>query len=245
MNLLEKIRSIPDAYCGQLFSDPYRNGEYRFLKKTIRDGMIIFDVGANIGEYSEYISTLRNNLEFHCFEPSKNTFSKLQDRFSSEYGKNTFYLNHFGLSNIEEDRELYIYNETGGSNSIYFNVQFANNRNIVRREKIRLRKLDDYIKENKIKKIDFLKIDVEGHEYKVINGGMEALKKGIIRRIQFEYNNYWLKSSTKLLEMLTYLEDYNYKFYRLTPWGKISTKNFSKRLENFKHSNYIALKKEC
>ncbi|OQY71301.1 MAG: hypothetical protein B6D44_13245 [Ignavibacteriales bacterium UTCHB2] len=241
MNILEKIKLLPDALQGFLFSDPERNGEYRFIRKIIAEGMIVFDVGANIGEYSEYISNLSDNLDFHCFEPSRNTFAKLQERFSQYHTKNNFHLNNFGLSNIEESLELYIYNETGGSNSIYFNEQFAENKNFVKKEIIQVRKLDDYIDENKIKSIDLLKIDVEGHEYKVINGCIESLKKGIIKTIQFEYNNYWLKSGAKLLEMLKFLESYNYKFYRLTPWGKVRIKNFVSSLENYKHSNYIAL----
>jgi FkbM family methyltransferase len=244
MKLINKIKLLPDAFRGFLFCDPERNGEYRLLNKTIKDGMTIFDVGANIGEYAEYISALKNNLELHCFEPSKNTFIKLQKRISLDKGQNKFHLNNYGLSNIDEELELHIYNETGGSNSIYFNDQFSDNKDIVKKEKIRLRKLDDYIKENKIKKIDFLKIDVEGHESNVINGCVESLKSGIIKSIQFEYNNYWFKSDTKLLEMLKFLELYDYEFYRLTPWGKIKIRRFKPNLENYKHSNYYAVKND-
>lgn len=243
MNLLTKIKLVPDALGGFLFSDPKRNGEYRSLNETIKEGMIIFDVGANIGEYTEYLSILKNNLEFHCFEPSKITFNKLEERVLSKDTKNRFYLNNYGLSNFEEEMELFIYNETGGTNSIYFNENFSNNKNQVKKEKIKLRKLDDYISENKISVIDFLKIDVEGHEYKVINGCVESLRKKIIKCIQFEYNNYWLKSGTKLLEMLKLLESYHYEFYRLTPWGKIRIKNLKTSLENYKHSNYVAFLK--
>ena len=242
MNLIEKIKLLPDACRGLLFSDPYRNGEYRFLNKTMRDGMIVFDVGANTGEYAEYLSALKNKLIIHCFEPSKNTYTKLQERLTSDKSKNSFYLNNFGLSNIEEESDLYIYTQLGGTNSIYFHEQLANNSELIIKEKIRLRKLDDYIIENKIERIDFLKIDVEGHEYKVISGGIESIKNGIIKRLQFEYGGYWLKSGSKLLEVLKFLEPYNYKFYRLTPWGKIRIKNFLPNLENYKHSNYLAIK---
>lgn len=243
MNLIEKIKLLPDALRGFLFSDPARNGEYKLLNKIIKDGMTIFDVGANIGEYAEYISKLKNNLEFHCFEPSKNTFIRLQERIALDKGKNKFFLNNYGLSNTVEDLELYIYNETGGSNSIYFNEQFSDNRDFVKKEKIHLRKLDDYIEENKIKQIDFLKIDVEGHEYNVINGCLVSLKNRIIKIIQFEYNNYWLKSDSNLFEMLKLLESHNYKFYRLIPWGKIRINNLKPSLENYKHSNYVAFLK--
>ncbi len=242
MTLYEKIKYLPDYLLGYNMGDPERNGEYRFLDRYVKNDMTVFDVGANTGEYAEYLSSLKNNIMIHCFEPSKNTFTKLQENVSSYKHRNIFYLNNFGLSNNEEQLDLYIFTELGGTNSIYFNEQIANSSELIIKEKIKLRKLDDYIVENKIDRIDFLKIDVEGHEYKVIYGGIESIKKGMIKRLQFEYGGYWLKSGSKLFDALKLLEPYNYKFYRLTPWGKLRIKNFSPDLENYKHSNYLAVK---
>lgn len=48
MNIVCTILLIPDAVSGHLFVDPQRNGEYRFARSYVSDGMVVLDVGANI-----------------------------------------------------------------------------------------------------------------------------------------------------------------------------------------------------
>lgn len=241
MNLLSKIKLLPDALNGMLFSDPNRNGEYRLLKKIIREGMIIFDIGANVGEYTSYVLSVNSKIRVHCFEPSKQTFELLKKNLATYKDKSELIINNFGLSDKIEEGELFIYTVTGGSNSLYFNENFASISNNLYKEKIKLDILDDYIVKNDIKKIDFMKVDVEGHEYKVLLGAHMSLSKGIIKRLQFEYNNYWLKSGFRLITALNMLKSYHYKLYRLTPYGMIKIYRISSKLENYKHSNYYAL----
>lgn len=244
MEFINKIKLIPDAINGMLLNNPCRNGEYKLLRKIIKDNMAIVDIGANVGEYSEYVLSLANNLEVHCFEPSISTFNELERRLNKNEYKGKLFLNNYGLSDSEDEKELYIYTNTGGSNSIYFNEQYvmhSKKENEVKKEKIHLSTLDMYVKKNDIKKIDFLKIDVEGHEYMVLLGAQMSLSKGIIRRLQFEYNNYWLKSDFRLITALNFLKSYHYKLYRLTPYGMIKIYKISSKLENYKHSNYYAV----
>ena len=47
--------------------------------------------------------------------------------------------------------------------------------------------LDDFLAVNNISHIDFLKIDIEGHELEFFKGAINTLKNGIIRRIMIEY----------------------------------------------------------
>ena len=53
-------------------------------------------------------------------------------------------------------------------------------------------KISDYIDENKISKIDILKIDTEGYEYKVLNGAREEISK--IKYIYDIWNSYWIQN---------------------------------------------------
>ena len=48
-----------------------------------------------------------------------------------------------------------------------------------------LKTLDWYVKEYNIKRIDFLKIDTEGYDYKILKGGLETIK--ITKYIQYEH----------------------------------------------------------
>ncbi len=55
--------------------------------------------------------------------------------------------------------------------------------------------LDDYIEQHHIDRVDFMKIDVEGFEPKVIRGAQSAIKAGRIRAIFCEFNGSWLRQS--------------------------------------------------
>lgn len=85
-----------------------------------------------------------------------------------------------------------------------------------------------------------MKIDVEGYESNVIFGSENSIKKKLIKAIQFEYGGFWRKSENSLKYVCEFLSDYSFKVYRLTPWGKILIPRFNIKLNNCKHSNYLA-----
>jgi len=47
------------------------------LKKNIKSNDVVFDVGANVGEWSKLVLKTNKDINIHCFEPSKATFKKL------------------------------------------------------------------------------------------------------------------------------------------------------------------------
>src|SRR5690606_26316395 len=137
-----------------------------FLSKS---DYILFDIGANIGNYSLMLSEIfGNNSKIYSFEPSTSTFKVLNKRIK---GFNTIQGYNYGLSDKESEAILYSNAELSGLASLYrrrldhFNIHFD------RKEKIQLTTLDDFCLRNNIQKIDLLKIDVEGSEMKVLNGG--------------------------------------------------------------------------
>jgi len=241
MRVLKKIQHISNAFYGYDRSDPFRNGEYKFLRSYLKENMIVFDVGANIGEYARYVFSIMPKVKIFCFEPVYNTYIKLVGNLAEEIQKKIIICNNLGLSNDIKESEIIIYNEYDGRNSIHFNPLHKYNRNILRKEKVKLYSLTKYVQENNIPKIDFLKIDVEGHEIKVIEGALDLIKSKMIKCIQFEYNNNWKSAGFKIEDLFGKLTNYQFKLYRLTIWGKISVNHFNKKLENYKHANYVAI----
>jgi polynucleotide 5'-kinase involved in rRNA processing len=69
--------------------------------------------------------------------------------------------------------------------------------------------IDEVIEKEKIVRIDFLKIDTEGHELAVLEGASNALKAGIIRCIQFEFNEMNVVSRTFFKDFKNILKDFN------------------------------------
>lgn len=138
---------------------------------SLEDIRVVFDVGAR--NDTEFLR-LKPDIEIHYFEPHEEFAEQL-------YGG---IVNNFGL--YDQEGEGVYYPETQS----FFNIP-PSRKGIV----YPLKTLDSYAKD--IPQIDFLKIDAEGMDYKILQGGKETLKK--VRYLQFEY---WsgVKKFTYLLE---------------------------------------------
>lgn len=243
MIIVRKIKLLPDALLGYDRSNPSRNGEYKFLKSYIKKDMTIIDAGAHDGTYAEHIFNLNPSVTIHCFEPTASAYKELTERLANEIKAGNLFANNVGLSTEIGEAELFIYNELDQRNSLHLNPEHDFDPAVLHKEKIKLTTLDDYIERNKISSIDFLKIDVEGHETKVLVSAANSLKQKIIKCIQFEYNNNWATAGFTLENVFNKLTAIGFKFYRLTLWGRLPINSFKSGLENFKHSNYIAILK--
>lgn len=241
MIIFKKLALYPSHFLGLLMSNPYRNGEYKFLKKHVakfNDKSLIFDVGANIGEYSEKILEFNPSVNIQCFEPIPDTFKQLTLKHK-EYKNVT--LNNFALSDVMGSRSMYEYGKLNGTNSLekHPNLISENTNKI----ETTLQTIDHFCEVNKIDFIDYVKIDVEGHEVNVIKGAKKLIQEKRIGSIQFEYNYLWKNTTNTIEEVFNILSD-NYQIYRLTFWGKIATKKFQKSLESYPSAaNYIAILK--
>lgn len=240
MTRLEKIAALPAALQGYLFTDPARNGEYRFLTRLVKykHKPTIIDAGSNIGEYAQTILTINQFACIHCFEPVNSTFLEL----SKNLIDTTVKLNNFGLSDQCTEATINVYGETWGINSLYALGERVADLAPPRAERIQLSTLDRYVAEQQLTTIDFLKIDVEGHELNVLQGASQTLKNKQIHAIQFEYNYLW-KQTSNTLEGVFDLLGSDFDYYRLTPWGKWPVgRRFSASLENYPAAaNYVAL----
>ena len=83
----------------------------------ISDGMIVFDVGTHVGDYTDYILSLGKNVEIHCFEPVDSVFQKLKERLITGQNEGVF-LNTVGLSDKPEIATMKIYGDLIASNSL-------------------------------------------------------------------------------------------------------------------------------
>jgi FkbM family methyltransferase len=128
---------------------------------------VVVDVGAR-DDVEMY--ALKPQCEYHLFEPSTEYFNALKEKAE---GIENIHLNNFGLS-YKEDTSLY--NTKQESFLRYLEGDTYSQR---------LTTLDAYCTEKGITAIDFLKIDTEGYDYRVLIGAKDILNT--TRYIQFEY----------------------------------------------------------
>jgi len=216
----------------------HRAGDHKF---------VAFDVGTNVGEYTASILDIAENggvitLAVHCFEPSLATFSKLQSAMAEHISERKVFCINAGLSDSDGDRELYIKEEGSGINSFYNRRLEGLEISYNEQETVKVTTVDNYCRENAISYIDFLKVDVEGHELAVMRGATEMLKKQAIDYIQFEYGGCWVDSRTLFLDMYDFLTSFGYIIGKIMPKGIEFYDKYDQRLDTFQMANFLACK---
>ena len=203
--------------------------------------IVVFDVGANLGEFSnEAVQFFKGqNLQVFTFEPSLKTYQKLNDNLNDARIK-TF---NIGLGNKNETVTLYKSDELAGSNSIYNRRMEHLDVKMDLKEEIKIEKLDDFSKANHINKINFLKLDVEGHEFFVLEGAKEMISQNKIQFIQFEFGGTHIDSRI-FFQDYWYLLNGQFDIYRILLDGIEPIKKYEEFNEIFTTVNYLAILKQ-
>ena len=146
----------------------YEEEILKYLDSFIPDNSIIFDIGANIGNHSLYWATKRNAQKIYAFEPIAETFETLNKNIEINSMQNIISTFNIGLSDKKTNAEIncYNYDNIGGTSLKQAEVGTMG---------IKLDALDNL--HLNPERIDFMKIDVEGHEIKMLKGATEIIKK--------------------------------------------------------------------
>ena len=132
-----------------------------------KENPICFDVGAHIGESVLYFNKLFNNPLIYSFEPSPKSFKILKN---NNYKNNICF--NYAISNITGNTVFYE-NQISHTNSLVkinsLSVDSIKKQKTINTKiNIKAKKLDDFCSEEKINKIDLLKVDVQGAETLVL-----------------------------------------------------------------------------
>lgn len=239
----KKIYSISNIYNDIFRSYSYdfdKNGEGRLISSLPRvlpsSTPIIFDVGANRGDWSLRVKRVFPASQIHCFELSPETYKSLFINLQNEYGVS---LNQIGLSDQPGSVVFRDYGRDNGGNTLIHDPCYVHSGTVVETPAM-LTTGEIYIKEKSIDHIDFLKIDVEGWEYFVLKGFGTMLSPRSISVIQFEYGYTHGDVHTLMKDFYALLVARGYVVGRLTPHG-VHFRPFCYDLNDFKSGpNFIA-----
>lgn len=209
-----------------------------------RKNLIVFDVGANTGIWTKALMMHSDSLidRIFLFEPLPGNFKKLTDRKS----KGFFYpnenkLNLFNIGISSEIAQLEINHESESSTYASLEVleTLLGPRSVPLNEKtlIKCTTIDSFCKEKNINQIDFLKVDVEGHEYSVLKGAKSMIENHQIKNIIFEFGTHQLFINNQFKVFWDFFQKYNYKLYRLrggeNGFGKVAINQYHTNFEDY------------
>lgn len=188
--------------------------ELRFYLEFVRPGMLVLDVGANIGELTLLFSRLVGNTgRVHSFEPAQATFNALRNSIDYSYRTN-IKLNNIALADSEGSKILNIYqNDLSGMNTFANRPleQYGLDIEVIETQDVSTTTIDAYCTKNQIDVIDLLKIDVEGFELQVLLGAETMLSRNLIKCCVFEYGQTTLDMGNNPQMLVRFLREHGYK----------------------------------
>ena len=164
----------------------------------IKNDYVVVDAGANVGVFSLFAASYAINGKIISIEADKYDYKRLQDNISENNFKNIFPINK---ALTDKSGHVYLSDSVVREPS---NKNFHKD-NYIFEGKVESISPDDLIKEFKLNRIDFLKLDIEGSEFKIFSNP-NWLK--IVRIISMELHAE--PEDKKTLEMKKMLENFNF-----------------------------------
>lgn len=181
----------------------------------------IIDIGANFGVQSLQFSKKFNNSKIFAIEPTSYAFRKLQKNLilNPDLSKNIHSFNLF-IGSKNQQKPDSIYSSWNLESKKEKHPKHFGEKKDTKNAKIQT--LDDFIHENSITNVDFIKLDVDGFEFYVLKGGYNFLRKKkppiFMELAPYLYNEHGY-SKDMLLELIKSL---NYKFFDLNSLKEIT-----------------------
>ena len=165
--------------------------------KSVKKGNIIFDIGANVGNFTELFSLLSGrNGEVHCFEPIPEALLKRTSHLKNVYPNK--------IAAGDTDSRMAMSYDSQDSEKASLSLT-----NCTEKCEVKVIRLDDYVSNMNLKRIDFVKCDVEGYEFHTLKGmkcTLEAFHPQISLEITVSYQ-------TKI-NIINFLKSIGYNSFR-------------------------------
>lgn len=196
----------------------------------IGDG-IVFDVGANRGEWAKQAMAFHSQARLHCFEPGESAFSELSATLGDRVQV------HNVAVSSEPGTVVLHAPEDPEQSSLFSRRHFGD----VGSETVQAVTIDQICEREGIEEIALLKIDTEGNELAVLQGAVETLPR--IKAIQFEYGGTAVDARIYLRDFFDLLSS-RFALYRLWRFGMIYEPSWHEMLELAAYQNWVCIQRQ-
>ena len=174
------------------------NSNFLLRNLSLKENEIALDIGANLGWYSVLLNRISSSKsKIYSFEPDEKNFYLLKNNLTLNHCTNVFPVNK-AISNENGTSDFYKYpSKNSGRHSLIpaIGLEKCNVETII---------LDDFLKDNELSRVKFLKIDIEGYEYFALSGASKVLKQDILIMMEYSPRLYTESCSAEKLKKLLY-----------------------------------------
>ena len=196
--------------------------ELSYLRRTLAADSVFVDVGANQGEFSLFAAKYLRHGSVLAVEPEAEMFATLVKNIELNGFRNIRPLN-IALGDSAGESQLYTSDDTdlmGGWHEGLFTAFPSQYRNKFVQSCVRKR-LDDVLASERMTRVDFVKIDVEGAELQVLQGARETLRH-LKPQLLLELNGETSRQAGySVAEVVEFLRMLDYDFWSIGRAGRI------------------------
>lgn len=208
------------------FLGAYERAELNLLNRLLSEESVFVDIGANFGLYSLVASQkITNSGKVICFEPFPKNYAALKKNISLN-SKSNIISENIALGDKKD--ELSLYYQPNEKNLGIVSANFMENSKTI---EVDVMSLDEYVNENGIDKIDFIKIDVEGFENQVIVGMKKTLELFSPMILIEIFDEGSINSNHHNAH--DYLTRIGYSKYYIDDFGNLSSENTNPNRKNY------------
>ena len=197
---------------------------------------VIFDVGANVGEWTLGMWRACGRGRYFAYEPQDACLPQL---------KSLPVPNLTVVRSAMSDRAgtLKLYSDVAGSGlaSFYERLDTYLPRQ-TRVDAVPVTTVDEELKARGLGRVDFMKVDVEGAELRVLSGAADALSRQAVRSLAFEFGSANIASRVFFRDCWDLMTGHGYRLWRIAPGGVlVPLRSYREELEHFRGvSNFVA-----
>jgi FkbM family methyltransferase len=183
-----------------LYREVFARQYYYF--RTEKKSPLILDCGANVGMASLYFKWLYPDSRVQAFEPDPTTYQLLGQNIS----RNNLDIETHNYALWDGNGEVDFFVDPNDRGSLLMSTDPSRSKSEA--IKVPARKLSEFIQDD----VDFLKLDVEGAEHRVLGDLVQSGKIGAIRQMVVEYHHRIGQQKSCLAEFLLMLEQAGFEY---------------------------------
>lgn len=202
----------------------FRDSTLEYFKRELKYGNVVIDVGGNIGIMGLFARNIIGTTgKVYAFEPNYEIRQNYLDNVALNKYNNVF-VYPFALGEKKSKNKLHVIDET---NSGMSTIAVDENTTVYNTMQIDIVQLDSFFESENIKKVDFIKIDVEGYELEVLKGAVKTIEKyKPILLIEID-DKLLQRNQTNPSHIFSFLQEMEYSFVYFNDENYVPINNFS------------------